>query len=157
MRAGGRWSAQLASMYRGSVQDSDALVSKELSTSVFVPSGKDVLQVDLEKRSVKRVFETPVSIDSLAVTGPTHSYSGDTWYRGIHYEVVLVRANNVIYTLNSKLNLTREFTLPREDAIADMCYELEGGKTLMSLTLPAQRHGPIPHLLIWIAADGSIE
>jgi hypothetical protein len=122
---------------------------------VYVPSGNQLRQVDLATRTVRTVFETPESIDSLGI--PTLGSFGTG--APSNERPILVRSGPTIYILNRKHENKRAFTIPTEAGRrSDVSwYDTADGQAWAEVSRPGWAADKSePRVVYRFAGDGTI-
>jgi hypothetical protein len=124
---------------------------------VYIPSDKQLREVDLSTQKIASVFETSQPIDAVGVPTVTNWSGGEP----VREQPVLVRTRQQILALDRKHKVVRQFTIPQEISpeTAASCYELADGKAIVEFNLPGaskQPSGASRSLLFRIGADGTI-
>jgi hypothetical protein len=124
---------------------------------VYIPSGQQLREVDLNTQTIATVFEAPQSIESVGVPTIANWSGGEP----VREQPVLVRTRQQIVALDRQHKVVRQFTIPQEISpkTAASWYELADGKALVEFHLPAESsESPLTYrrLLYRIAADGAI-
>jgi hypothetical protein len=150
------WSSAPTSIYNVGKQEYRVEPFDLPTRLVYVPSGKELREVDLNARTVTTVFESPDPIEAPGVATITN-WSGGKPGRE---QPVLVRTRQQIFTIDRNHKVVRQFTIPSEiDPRSTVYwYEVAGGQAIANFTPPSATRVPRggQNTLYRIAADGAI-
>jgi hypothetical protein len=151
------WSSAPTSIYNIGRQEYRAEPFDLPTRLVYVPSGKELREVDLNARTVTTVFESPDPIEAPGVATITNWSGG----KPVREQPVLVRTRQRIFTIDRNHKVVRQFTIPSEiDPQSTVYwYEVAGGQAIANFTPPSATRVPRGgglNTLYRIAADGAI-